>query len=308
MTLLSPLTDTEPPDPATPRAGTGPQGPALSDKAFACIAELAHREAGLYLAPGKSAMVRTRLARRLRALGLKSFDEYCSLVRDPGQSQELATMVSALTTNVSHFFREEHHFDILRDRVLPALRARANRRIRIWSAGCSNGQEPYSIAITLREAAIPAESDVRILATDIDPNVIAHARAGHYNSQMMTGLSPERRDRFFQPSGPSQPDSWRPKSDLSNLITFRELNLLRDWPMRGPFDVIFCRNVVIYFDQDTQDRLWQRFAAMLAPDGWLFLGHSERISEQHLPLFASRGVTSYQRRDITNERTPHRPG
>lgn len=279
------------------RASAPIHGPQLDPAAFDCIAGLAYREAGLFIPQAKSAMVRTRLARRLRALKLPDFGAYCDLVESPDGHAELAAMISALTTNVSHFFREEHHFDILRRSLMPRLRekARAGQRIRIWSAGCSNGQEPYSIAMTLRDAGLAPQADVRILATDIDPVVVAHARAGRYDETMMAGLPEDLRNRFFTPPEETGESGWRIAPELGRMVVFRELNLLRDWPMRGFFDAIFCRNVVIYFDGDTQSNLWPRFAGQLEPEGWLFLGHSERVSESGLPYFESRGMTSYQR-------------
>lgn len=273
------------------------QGPQLNDKAFDCIARIAHREAGLFLPPGKEAMVRTRLVPRLRALDLKDFESYCTLIHSPERHDELNAMISALTTNVSHFFREAHHFDILREKLLPRLRdkAMAGKRIRIWSAGCSKGQEPFSIAMTLREAGFPNGSDIRILGTDIDPQVIAHARAGRFHETMIGGIPEAQRTRFLTPIGTPGEKTWKVSDDIAEMVVFRELNLLRDWPMRGEFDAIFCRNVLIYFDSHTQDELWPRFANALTPGGWLFLGHSERISTVGLSYFESRGLTSYQR-------------
>lgn len=273
------------------------QGPQLDDKAFDCIARIAHREAGLFLPPGKEAMVRTRLAPRLRALDLKDFNSYCTLIQSPGRQGELSAMISALTTNVSHFFREAHHFDMLRENLLPRLhdKAMAGQRIRIWSAGCSKGQEAFSIAMTLRDAGLPKSADIRILGTDIDPQVIAHARAGRFHDSMMTGIPEALRTQFLAPTGSPGEMIWKVSDDIAGMVVFRELNLLRDWPMRGEFDAIFCRNVVIYFDANTQDTLWPRFANALTPDGWLFLGHSERISTAGLSYFESRGLTSYQR-------------
>lgn len=272
-------------------------GPDLSDATFRRIAALAHREAGLAIAPAKAAMVRTRLARRLRALKLDEFAAYCALVESDNGRDELGAMISALTTNVSHFFREPHHFDLLRDRVLPGLveQLKAGGRVRIWSAGCSNGQEPYTIAMVLRDAGLTASDDVRILATDIDPTVIAHARAGCYPANMITGLPPETRERHFTPVDGGHGETWQVHPDISALVTFKVLNLLRDWPMHRKFDVVFCRNVVIYFDAATQAELWRRFADHIAPGGWLFLGHSERVSPDALVHFASRGMTAYQR-------------
>ena len=299
--MIKAAASTAPTDRGSP-PWSGPEaqhGPVLSDTAFACIAGLAHREAGLSIAPAKAAMVRTRLARRLRALRLTSYDEYCALVQSDAGRHELATMISALTTNVSHFFREDHHFEVLRTDVLPQLaeRAQSRGRIRIWSAGCSNGQEPFSIAMTLLEAGISNQADVRILASDIDPNVIAHARAGVYPDRMTTGLPPHLRDKYFAAGQAEGARTWQARRDLRDLIAFRELNLLRDWPMRGQFDVIFCRNVVIYFDAPTRGRLWHRFAGVMPPGGWLFLGHSERVSDGGFDLFETRGITTYQRSD-----------
>lgn len=295
MTALSP----------PPRSVAPVHGVDLAETDFTRIASLAHREAGLYIPPGKSAMVRTRLARRLRALNLSDFASYCALVESPEGHDELGTMISALTTNVSHFFREEHHFEILRDQVLTGLltKARSGGRVRIWSAGCSNGQEPYSIAIALKNAGMPTDADIRILATDIDPQVITHARAGEYPETMMSGLPDQMRAEFFSQRGDGRDKTWRIDPDLGRMIRFRVLNLLSDWPMRGKFDAIFCRNVVIYFDAETQNRLWPRFARALEPGGWLFLGHSERISDTGSPFFESRGMTSYRRKD----RSTHGP-
>jgi chemotaxis protein methyltransferase CheR len=246
-------------------------------------------------------MVRTRLARRLRALKFKTFDEYCDHIRGPAGADELGMMISALTTNVSHFFREDHHFAMLREKVLPGLiqKAKSGQRVRIWSAGCSNGQEPYSIAMTLLEAGMPPGADMRILATDIDPNVVAHAREGIYPDSMATGIPDDLRRKYFLETTHKGETAWQAVPDLKAPIAFRVLNLLHDWPMHGSFDAIFCRNVVIYFDAETQDRLWSRFAKILRPGGWLFLGHSERISPKAMANFTNCGVTAYQRNGDT---------
>lgn len=284
-------------EPPQPPDSNSVQGVVLSPAAFSCIAQIAHREAGLSISEAKSAMVRTRLARRLRALRLTSYDDYCAFVSAPEGEEELGLMISALTTNVSHFFREDHHFEILREKVLPPLltKARAGGRVRLWSAGCSNGQEPYSLAITLLEGGVTPNLDVKILATDIDPIVINHAQRGFYPDRMLADLPAALRNKYFDPDVEGSEDGARVKHTLREMISFRRLNLLHDWPMRGSFDVVFCRNVVIYFDAPTQDRLWSRFGKSIAPDGWLFLGHSERVSDDNLDVFQKRGVTAYQR-------------
>lgn len=285
-----------------PRTGEpGPSGHPLDRDSFRRIAQIAHGEAGLAIAEGKAAMVKTRLARRLRGLKLDSYRDYCDFVESPAGAGERREMISALTTNVSHFFREAHHFERLKTEVLPPLlqNLRQGGSVRIWSAGCSNGQEPYSVAMTLAQAdGFSPAGDLRILATDIDPVVVDRARRGLYDGRLMDGLPAGFRDRYFErfePLDAKGEDRWQIAPELRAMIRFNELNLLHDWPMKRRFDVIFCRNVVIYFDADTQNRLWPRFFDRLKPGGWLFLGHSERVSETCAHLFANAGVTAYRR-------------
>ncbi len=309
MTTLSPQTAPRLSADQPVKPDHGLSGPDLSQADFERIAAIAYRAAGLAIGAGKSAMVRTRLARRLRALKLPSFDAYCAYLDGPDAEGEIGMLISALTTNVSHFFRENHHFETLRSDVLPPLiaRARAGKRVRIWSAGCANGQEPYSITMTLIDAGMPMDRDVRVLATDIDPNVIRFAREGVYPETMVSGLTREHRSKYFEEVPGSKETGWRAKEQLRTALHFRELNLLEDWPMRGRFDAIFCRNVVIYFDAATQDRLWRRFEGQLMPDGWLFIGHSERLSSGIQSEFQGRGVTTYQHIDRTPGAT-QKPG
>ncbi|WP_375690802.1 CheR family methyltransferase [Pseudooceanicola sp. LIPI14-2-Ac024] len=265
----------------------------MSEEAFGAISRLARVEAGLVLPPGKATMVQSRLRKRLREIGLKDLNSYSKYVCSDEGVAERRFMISALTTNVSHFFRESHHFAMLRDRVLPPLidRARAGGRVRIWSAGCSSGQEPYSIAMAVLQAAPDmAQRDVLILGSDIDPKILAMAEEACYSGQQVSGIPPELRGNFLQERG----DSYRVAPQVARLVRFRELNLLRPWPMKGQFDVIFCRNVVIYFDQPTQSSLWPRFHQALAPGGWLFVGHSERISDDATHLYLSMGQTAYR--------------
>ena len=259
---------------------------------FKKIAHILHAHAGIALAEGKAALVYSRLAKRLRTLGLRSFRDYCSLVEGADGLDERQSMMAALTTNVTRFFREPHHFDHLRDQVMPKLAEHARRggRVRLWSAACSNGQEPYSMAITVL-AALPnaCDLDVKILATDIDPNMVAEGKAGIYREDAVAPVPLELRRKWFKKAA----DGWAVADELRHLVAFRELNLIGDWPMKGRFDVIFCRNVVIYFDEPTQERIWSRFAPLLNPGGTLYIGHSERVSGPATSLFETTGLTTY---------------
>ncbi|PPQ25867.1 chemotaxis protein [Rhodoblastus sphagnicola] len=257
-----------------------------------------YADARIFLTENKASLVYSRLIKRLRALNLESFSDYCALLReeDNGERQE---MLSALTTNVTRFFRERHHFDHLEHSVLPPLLARARRgeRARLWSAACSSGEEPYSIALTaLHLDPRVADLDIKVLATDIDPRMIAHGREGLYpEAALVEDVPPQALQRYFAKEGAGR----RAGADLRRMIAFRRLNLNAAWPMRGPFDAIFCRNVAIYFDDATQRALWAKFAAMLAPGGWLYIGHSERVDGPAAACFDSAGVTSYRRNTAT---------
>ncbi len=269
----------------------------ITAESFAAIAQLAYRESGLQLSPEKTSMIQSRLRHRLRALNIADFANYSAYVCSEDGRDERRHMISALTTNVSHFFREKHHFDILGETVRRDLlpRLRAGGRVRIWSAGCSNGQEALSMAMTLLEIAPDiADLDVRILATDIDPNVVAFASEASYPERLITGIPEAMRKLYFSTEMDNGETVFRANEDLRRVITFRELNLLSDWPMKQKMDMIFCRNVVIYFDLETQNRLWPRFRQMLKPDGHLFLGHSERIGDPEKVGFVTDGPTTYR--------------
>ena len=266
---------------------------------FDAIAALAHAEAGLVLPRDKAPMVLARIGKRIRAGGHADLAAYCAHLHSADGEAERRELIYTLTTNVTSFFRERHHFDALRERLLPELaaRARAGGRVRLWSAGCSTGQEPYSIAMVVLEALPEADScDIRILATDIDPHVLARAEAGLYPDQQVEGVPDALRGRHFVPAPEAGVAGARRVADpVRRLVTFRPLNLLGSWPMKGRFDIVFCRNVVIYFDRETQSRLWQRFAAALVPGGHLFVGHSERIDTAACGAFRPAGTTMYQR-------------
>jgi chemotaxis protein methyltransferase CheR len=248
----------------------------LSDSEFDEIRRLVREHTGIALADSKRELVYSRLVRRLRRLSLATFAEYLTLL-GRGEPAELEEFTNAITTNLTSFFREGHHFEFLADTVLPALERRnaASRRIRIWSAGCSTGEEPYSIAVALQEAMGRFRGwDVKILATDLDSNVVAHAQAGEYREDRFEKVSAVRRERYFPQL---RAGVFGAAPSLKSLITFRQLNLMHAWPFRGPFDVIFCRNVVIYFDKQTQRELFDRMADLQRNDDHLFIGHSESL-------------------------------
>jgi chemotaxis protein methyltransferase CheR len=260
------------------------------------VARELYQRAGIILSDSKANLVYSRLVKRLRILKLGSFAEYCELIVSPQGADELGMMINALTTNVTRFFREPHHFDDLRDRVLrPALSSlKSGGRLRLWSAACSSGQEPYSMALTIL-SVLPeaADLDVRILATDIDSRIVAQAREGRYSEEAVEPVPSALRDRWMRRDDGGQA-GWRMGPEARSLIAFKELNLIGDWPMRGPFDAIFCRNVVIYFDEPTQEKVWSRMAPLLRADGRLYIGHSERVGHEDHGL-ASDGLTVYRR-------------
>jgi chemotaxis protein methyltransferase CheR len=231
---------------------------------------------GISLAESKQELVYGRVSRRLRALGIGTFKEYRELLSRPESEQEVVEFCNAITTNLTSFFREGHHFDYLREHLLePRAASEGSRRLRIWSCACSTGEEPYSIAMTVLEA-IPdlARWDIRILATDLDSDVLARAQAGIYKADRLSGMSQQRKARFFEASGPGE---FRVRPQLRELITFKQLNLMHELPMRGPLDALFCRNVIIYFDKETQRALFQKFAPLQRKGDLLFLGHSESL-------------------------------
>ena len=267
---------------------------ALEDSDFRKISSLVRATTGIVIADRKRAFIHGRLGRRLRALGLQNFSEYCRVLEGPNGAAERDVLVNAITTNHTGFFREPHHFEYLEKIVLPAIlanRTQASHRVRIWSAGCSTGEEPYTLAMIVADAKLPPAWDVKILATDLDTNVVAHAKAGLYDAERAKSIPGRFRQRFAT----LQPDGRTAMNDvLRSLITFKPLNLLEEWPMTGPFDMIFCRNVVIYFDKPTQRSLFNRYAEILKPDGWLTIGHSESL-QNLTDRFQLVGRTVYRR-------------
>ena len=261
------------------------------------IAAMIYSDAGIALNDSKASLVYSRLSKHIRNLGLSGFRAYCQLVSSPEGSAERREMLSHLTTNFTRFFRENHHFEHLRDEVLPGLiqRAKSGGRVRIWSAASSDGQEPYSIALTVFQAFPNVlDYDFKILATDIDPKILAVARQGAYDEQALETVSPAIRKQWFKEVEIGGRRKFQVDERLKRLITYNELNLMAQWPFKGKFDVIFCRNVVIYFDEPTQMRIWTRFADLLPVGGHLYIGHSERVSGDSKNDFDNIGITTYR--------------
>ncbi len=268
----------------------------FSDKEFKFISDLVGERTGIVLSSAKRQMVYGRLSRRLRQLNMTKFSDYCDMLTS-GHEGELIEFTNAITTNLTAFFRENHHFEYLKNTVIPKIIKdnASTKRIRIWSAGCSSGEEPYSIAMCVREA-LPKSSgwDVKILATDLDSNMVQRGKDGVYTSERVEGLTPARMKRWVKKGKGENSDKVRMSDELRELITFKELNLMESWPIKGPFDFMFCRNVVIYFNKDTQRILFDRYADVLKSDAHLFIGHSESLNKV-TDRFALLGKTIYQK-------------
>ncbi|MGV6815734.1 MAG: CheR family methyltransferase [Thiotrichales bacterium] len=268
----------------------------LTDEEFRYFKELAKKVSGISLADNKKELVYGRVSRRLRTLSLNSFKEYIQILekRDPAELEQFSNMI---TTNLTSFFRESHHFDFLKSNVMPSLmKARSStKKISIWSAGCSTGEEPYSIAMALLDGVPNIKSwNIKIYATDIDSKVVQHARNGVYELDKVSGLPGTYMERFFMKGVGQNKGFARVKKEVSDLIEFSQLNLMNTWPFDTQLDIIFCRNVVIYFDQETQTRLFSRFSDALADDGRFFAGHSEALYKV-TDKFDLLGKTVYQK-------------
>ncbi len=250
----------------------------LTREQFDAICRLTHEVCGINLHEGKERLVEARLGRRLRALDLADVDQYLDYLRGPGGEAEILNMVDALTTNKTSFFRESQHFAFLSERVIPEALARGPQ-LRLWSAGCSSGEEPFTMAmVALETLGARRAASVRILATDISAEMLDKACAGVYTEAALAEVPHSLLMSYFEPiSGPA-PRSWRVGSLLRRTVTFAQLNLMETWPMKARFDVIFCRNVMIYFDRETRDRLVERFRRLLHPQGYLLVGHSESLT------------------------------
>ena len=266
----------------------------FTDEQFRFLAALANKRTGIVLAEHKKDMVYSRLVRRLRALRLRSFAEYCTLMESSEGDDEIGNLVNAITTNLTSFFREGHHFEHLHDQVLTPLvkKTGGDKRLRIWSAGCSAGMEPYSIAMTVKSAFKNLSTwDAKILATDIDTNMLNTGTAGQYAQEQLENIPEHYRSDVSVVKGN---DRIQMSDSLKEMIAFKPLNLLEHWPMSGSFDAVFCRNVVIYFDKPTQAKLFNRMADLIKPDGWLYIGHSENLFNV-CDRFELIGRTIYQK-------------
>ncbi len=241
------------------------------------VSDLLYKVCRISLGEGKQPLVKARLWKRIRALGMHGYSEYLDFVESRAGQTELLAMVDALTTNKTSFFRESQHFDFLREEL--GRHFKNGLRLRIWSAGCSSGQEPYTLAIVLQETLKPGQlADTRILATDISQKILAAARLGVYDDEEVDGISPAQLRRWFASTREGDQARHRVNDELRRIIRFARLNLMEPWPMRGPFDYIFCRNVMIYFDRPTREDLVRRFQDLLRPGGCLLLGHSESLT------------------------------
>jgi chemotaxis protein methyltransferase CheR len=253
-------------------------GATLKPREFRAISDLMYRLSGVNLTPGKEGLVESRLASRLRALQLGSFDDYLAHVEHDRSQRELTMLVDLLTTNKTSFFREPEHFDYLKAHVLPRLRARGGES-RFWSAGCSSGEEPYSLAMLLAEEwSGPPSPQARILATDLSTRIVARAEMAEYDQGTLADMPAARIKRHLEPVAGTDGARYRVRQSLRAMVRVGRLNLMESWPMKGPFDVIMCRNVMIYFDSATQEKLVNRFYGLLAPGGSLLVGHSESLS------------------------------
>lgn len=264
---------------------------------FTELAELANARSGLVLSNDKASMIQSRLRKRLKALNVDNLSDYVKAVQRDSSDSEWQEMVQALTTNVSSFYREPHHFELLRDLIKRKLArtSQTDEPVRIWSAGCSTGQEAYSISMTALEINEKLTSrHFKVLATDIDANVLKTASVAKYDASQLSDIPASITEKYFDLKLEGENASaFVVTPRARDLVFFNHLNLISEWPMTVKFDAIFCRNVVIYFDQQTQSRLWPRFGALLKDDGLIFVGHSERITS---PEFEPAGTTAYRKR------------
>ncbi|MEE9335223.1 MAG: protein-glutamate O-methyltransferase CheR [Granulosicoccaceae bacterium] len=248
----------------------------MSDKVFAAFQSLTLKSTGIELGASKKAMLLTRFNRRLKALKLSTFEEYLALVSTPDHP-ERTEFIDTVTTNLTYFFREPHHFEVMQKDVFAGIltRSEASKPVRLWSAGCSSGQEPYSMAITAIESGLAAKCQVKILCTDIHSKMVRQTEQGIYSRDELRGLSADQQSKWFKQNANGR---WESDSALRSLLLCKQLNLFGPWPVRPGVDVIMCRNVLIYFDQERQTKIIHGFAGVQKSGAHLFIGHSETMS------------------------------
>lgn len=255
---------------------------ALSERDFKLISETVYEHCGINLHMGKKELVRARLAKLIRIKGFHDFASYIQFVMDDKSGDEFTTLIDALSTNLTSFFREKQHFDFLQNEFFPQLverkRRASSRRVRGWSAGCSSGEEPYSLAITMLESLSGGQWDIKLLATDIANSKLEIARRGVYDATRVESVPPACRTKYFIKNGTRGGYTYEATEALRQVICFQYLNLMEEWPVKGPVDFIFCRNVMIYFDKPTQEKLVNRYWDVLDKGGVLFTGHSESLT------------------------------
>lgn len=272
----------------------------LTDEEFNFICQFVYQVAGIVLNDSKREMVYRRLTRIIRERKISSFSEYCHVLKN-NIEQEKNFFINAITTNLTSFFREEHHFDYLLQTEFPRLLQanKKSKRIRIWSSASSTGEEPYSIAISVIEGLKTYLSswDIKILATDIDSDVLAKGKSGVYEERRIEDIPEKYKKAYFNKGTGKNANKVKVDDKLQDLITFKQLNLLHEWPMKGKFDIIFCRNVIIYFDKKTQLDLFERYFELLSPGGLLILGHSENLGS-YQQYFENVGRTIFRKPDL----------
>ena len=264
----------------------------MSGKDFLRLKDFIYDQCGINIVDSKKTMLEARLQKRLRFLRLRSFSQYCEYLFSPqGIEEELTDMINLVTTNKTDFFREPGHFDYLHDRVLPELKGRRDN-VMVWSAGCSSGEEPYTLAMVLKESGC----NFTILATDISTKVLERARLAVYDEERVGPIAPEMRKKYLLKSKDRLKKLYRVVPELRTRVHFRRLNFMEgDFGFRERMDVIFCRNVIIYFDKPTQEKILNKICAFLSPGGYLFMGHSETLFGMSLPLVQA-APTIYRRR------------
>jgi chemotaxis protein methyltransferase CheR len=252
----------------------------MDQQTFGRLRDIVYAESGISLSPAKRALLMARTAKRIRALGLTSYDDYLRSLEEDESGAELVEFLDAVSTNVTSFFREPEHFDVVRSFVGESL-GRGRTRLRVWSAGCASGEEPYSLAMTILDAAGDQALDARILATDINTHTLETARRGEYSDGKVRSIPVQFRHRYLERRGGRDDRTWVVGEDLRRLVLFRRLNLSRPpFPMTGPLDVVVCRNTMIYFDHEVRRQLLGEFHRLLRPGGLLIVGHAESLASR----------------------------